>query len=910
MDDPYITMEEYIRLEEERAQRRGTTMEEYEAKKEDSEIKFPAIVLYNTSTALSYEPTVSPLNENKINFRILFDEFDDEEYTVIFDENSFSYKIIYVDCLITDLKNDNNEVWLPSSPKPMVSYSNDLDFFKEFGNEFPAIAFNDNLMSKLELLAEPSISPPHIDELKIETSLSELDKGGQIPFPSNTAFSKNLKSVKDKGNDEIKTTQFRRCNTMNVETKGSHEPFKTSHGKIKKTFNERSFINELYVNTMTRNYLNNGMLLILINNLYVPIGIPFDPKRYYRDGSYTRKIAEAKKPQYDAPHSSNIEQPNEGICRVDKFEVIKYSIGDNEEFLAIRMHERDSWAQTINEISSIYLDIFRKKDEGWMDSERSAQFLGDKLVSWSSKKQKSTTILSTEAEYIALSGCCSQILWMRSQLTNYGFKFNKIPQNLTEVYGVERHNLLLLLKVNAARHNLLLLLKVNAARHKLTTAVESENCQWGSTVTSPSGWEEDNQLTRMRYEKLSQKLTFYKAFFSPQWKFLIHTILQCLSAKTTAWNEFSSTVASAIICLATNQNFNFSKYIFESMVKNLENVSGKFLMYQRFVQVFLEKQLEGMSNHKRIYVTPSHTKKIFRNMRRVGKGFSGRETPLFPTMMVQAQEEMGEDEAVYKEMDGSLERAATTATSLDAEHDRGNINKTQSKVTLNEPSSLGTSSGSGPRHQETMGDTIAQTGFENVSKLSNDPLLARDEGLGEEDASKQGRIDDIDDIDDNEDIYLVNVHRDKYMFGVNDLEGDEVIVETEVASKDVNLSVDEVTLAQALVALRSAKPKADKVMLQEPERGIITTTTAATTVTTASTRPKAKGLVIHEDERATTPIMKKKDQISFDEQEAIRLQAKFDEEERLAREKDEANIALTEEWNDIQAKIDADYQLA
>ncbi|GJU15456.1 hypothetical protein Tco_1143422 [Tanacetum coccineum] len=70
-----------------------------------------------------------------------------------------------------------------------------------------------------------------------------------------------------------------------------------------------------------------------------------------------------------------------------------------------------------------------------------------------------------------------------------------------------------------------------------------------------------------------------------------------MGAKTTAWDEFSSTMASAIICLATNQKFNFSKYIFESKVKNFKNVSGKFLMYPRFVQVFLEKQLEGMSNH-------------------------------------------------------------------------------------------------------------------------------------------------------------------------------------------------------------------------------------------------------------------------------------------------------------------------
>ncbi|GJU31665.1 hypothetical protein Tco_1175254 [Tanacetum coccineum] len=73
------------------------------------------------------------------------------------------------------------------------------------------------------------------------------------------------------------------------------------------------------------------------------------------------------------------------------------------------------------------------------------------------------------------------------------------------------------------------------------------------------------ELARMGYEKPSQRLTFYKAFFSPQWKFLIHTITQCLSAKTTAWNEFSSTMASAIICLATNQKFNLSKYIFDAM---------------------------------------------------------------------------------------------------------------------------------------------------------------------------------------------------------------------------------------------------------------------------------------------------------------------------------------------------------
>ncbi|GKB98363.1 hypothetical protein Tco_0984500, partial [Tanacetum coccineum] len=82
--------------------------------------------------------------------------------------------------------------------------------------------------------------------------------------------------------------------------------------------------------------------------------------------------------------------------------------------------------------SSIALTAFADADHtGCQDTRRSTsgsmRLLGDRLVSWSSKRQKSTAISSTEAEYIALSGCCAQILWMRSQLTDYGFGFNKIP---------------------------------------------------------------------------------------------------------------------------------------------------------------------------------------------------------------------------------------------------------------------------------------------------------------------------------------------------------------------------------------------------------------------------------------------------------------------------------------------------
>ncbi|GJZ79811.1 retrovirus-related pol polyprotein from transposon TNT 1-94 [Tanacetum coccineum] len=82
--------------------------------------------------------------------------------------------------------------------------------------------------------------------------------------------------------------------------------------------------------------------------------------------------------------------------------------------------------------SSIALIAYEDADHaGCQDTRRSTssimQFLGDRLVSWSSKRQKSPVISSTEAEYIALSGCCAQVLWTRSQLTNYGLGFNKIP---------------------------------------------------------------------------------------------------------------------------------------------------------------------------------------------------------------------------------------------------------------------------------------------------------------------------------------------------------------------------------------------------------------------------------------------------------------------------------------------------
>ncbi|GKC28780.1 hypothetical protein Tco_1036074, partial [Tanacetum coccineum] len=297
-----------------------------------------------------------------------------------------------------------------------------------------------------------------------------------------------------------------------------------------------------------------------------------------------------------------------------------------------------------------------------------------------------------------------------------------------------------------------------------------------------------------------------------------------------------------------------------------------------------------------------------------------------------------EDKAVHKERGDRLVRAATTASSIKVEQDSGNMNKTQSKATPNESSSLGTTSGGGPKCQKSMGDTIAQTRFERVSKLSNDSPLVRGNTLQSdedrikleelmvlctnlqnrvlhlekiktsqhkeivslkkrdkklekkqclgEDASKQGRR--IDAIDADKDITLVNVQDDAEMFDVNDL----------------GVTTEEITLAQALVEIKTSKPKVKGIVLQEP--GESTTTT---TISSKQSQDKGKGIMVEEPVKP-----KKKDLIRLDEEAAKRLQAEFDEEERLAREKakkeQEANISLIKEWDDIQAKIDIDYQLA
>ncbi|GJW24388.1 hypothetical protein Tco_0038199 [Tanacetum coccineum] len=252
-------MEEYIRLEEEKYQKHGKVFNWETAKYgkiwynkdihdlRSVETEFLAIALndgLSSEKTLSCKPMVSSLND-EINFRISYDYSDDEDHT------------------------------------PTVSCIDNLDFFKDFENEFPAIVYNNAQTSKSNLLTEPTLSPQHIDkfDLNDETSLSEYDEEEQNVFyfndlfPFNIIHHNDLKSKKDNDDNEIDIIQ---SSGVNMNTQGSNMLLETSHDKINKTFKMGSFVMELNVNIVTWNYLIDGMQFYLIMNLYVSFGIPFD----------------------------------------------------------------------------------------------------------------------------------------------------------------------------------------------------------------------------------------------------------------------------------------------------------------------------------------------------------------------------------------------------------------------------------------------------------------------------------------------------------------------------------------------------------------------------------------------------------------------------------------------------------
>ncbi|GJX93874.1 hypothetical protein Tco_0348460 [Tanacetum coccineum] len=636
------------------------------------------------------------------------------------------------------------------------------------------------------------------------------------------------------------------------------------------------------------------------------------------------------------------------------------------------------------------------------------QFLGKRLSSWQCKKQTMVANSTTEAEYVAAANCCRHVLWIQNQMLDYGFNFmntkiyidnesticivknlvfhsktkhikirhhfirdsyekkliqvikihtdHNVAGLLTKAFDVSRLNLLLHVLVYAARHTL------TAVRHKLMLPGITYYCWFWATAKAKT----------VNGERQIQALVYKK---------------KVIITEKSVRRDLMLDDAEGTECLPND---------------HLEG-GVKFLMYPRFVQVFLDKQVEGMTRHKEVYVTPSHTKKVFANMKRPGKGFSRRVTPLFPTMMVQAPEDMGEDSAAPSDSHSTpiisqpssskpqkknsrrkqKKDSGPTEPITDEAHTTPSYDPPQSgedSMQLSELMNLCTSLQEKVLDLEKAKTTQAKEiaslkkrvnqlekrrklrtlGLKRLRKISSTSRVesSNDVGLGsQEDASKHGRK--IVDLDVDAEVTLVDetqeMNEDNLMFDTGVLEEREIkfekVVEEPVVSvatttKSIPVSAadlvttagevvttasveipDELTLAQTLIEIKTVKPNP--------------VTTAVTTVT--SVRPKAKGIIFHDQEEqvpASTKTfsssqsqlpkvkdkgkvkmvepekpLKKKDQVALDEEMArnleAQMQAELIEEERLARKKEEeANIVLIESWDNTQAMMEADFELA
>ncbi|GJU82836.1 hypothetical protein Tco_1285201 [Tanacetum coccineum] len=134
-------------------------------------------------------------------------------------------------------------------------------------------------------------------------------------------------------------------------------------------------------------------------------------------------------------------------------------------------------------------------------------------------------------------------------------------------------------------------------------------------ITSIPTTEIFEQLALMGYHTDSDKLTFQKGAFSPQWRFLIHNILYCLSPKKTAWEQFSSKL-QLLLYFKPPIKFNSSRMILLSTWCQI-SYPHKFLMYPRFIQICLDMQRHQLQQHTRIYPVPSLSMKVFSNMKRI-----------------------------------------------------------------------------------------------------------------------------------------------------------------------------------------------------------------------------------------------------------------------------------------------------
>nr|GEX94700.1 hypothetical protein [Tanacetum cinerariifolium] len=326
-------------------------------------------------------------------------------------------------------------------------------------------------------------------------------------------------------------------------------------------------------------------------------------------------------------------------------------------------------------------------------------------------------------------------------------------------------------------------------------------------------------------------------------------------------------MASAVICLSKGQKFNFSKYIFDSLVRNVDS-NSKFYTYPHFIQLIIQNQVGDLSTHTTCFISPALTQKVFANMRRVGKGFSRVETPLFEGMIAErqpAEEELGAEQV---QVDAAVVAAVVEAVAEDVVH-----------MATPSPLPHGISSPpqepSSPLHQPPCLEHDKAAQQLEIVKLK--AKVKKSEKINMVKSSKLRRLKKDDGIelvaDQEKDAEVKGRHADKQseLYNLDQDHSSKVLSMQEDAIEPKILNI----AAAPAVSTRRRKG----VLIRDPEEELPSDTPAETL--------KVKGILI----KAPKP-MKKKDQIEIDAKYARKLQKEINKEHEETYKNIDWNAAL------------------
>nr|GEW13693.1 putative ribonuclease H-like domain-containing protein [Tanacetum cinerariifolium] len=556
---------------------------------------------------------------------------------------------------------------------------------------------------------------------------------------------------------------------------------------------------------------------------------------------------------------------------------------------------------------------------------------------------------STEAEYVAAASCCAQLLWIQNQLLDYGFGLTM------QVVLSSMKSLKKMLHVTNISSDGYIITPQMVLNSPCLTHIKNLVVQIKRFLV--------NDVTRLQALVDKKKVIITEATIRDALQLNDAKSIDCLpnegiftelSRMGTSWNEFSSSMASAVICLSTGRKFNFSKYIFDSLVRNVDS-SIKFYMYPRFLQLMIRAQVGDLSSHFTKYSSPALTQKVFANMRRVGKGFSRVDTPLFEGMIVAQQDDDVADEGAASIAVDDVPTAtdepsipSPTPTTQPPSPPQNDLPSTSQVQPTPPPSPIAQPPSSQQQPQSSQDAKISMdllhtlletctTLIRRVKHLEQDKItqsleitklkqrvkkLERRNKLKVSKLKRLKRVGTAQRIDTSEDTVIDDVSKQGRIIANMDADEDvtlkdvddiakEVVVDAEIEEND---EVEPAKLKEVVEVVTTAKLMTEVVTAASATITAATTPlTAATIITAPNAARKRKGVVIRDPKETDTPSIiihsepkskYKGKGILVEEPKPLKKQAQIEQDESYAREL-EAELNKNINWDDRKLQTEA-----